>query len=226
MKSHLIILGISVLALILLPIGIFYVKFRYHFISDNPTNWGVFGDFIGGTVGTITGIVSLIILSWLTYAVAKNSSKDAFKHQVILKRMDVYLTFANHLYEFNLLSRRLDVTTRYTESFLKFSDNVVPQQYADLNLRNLNSLTSLHELSQHIFNFNLLYGHLFDYDFSSKEFESLLQSAKELKNYAIELEKAIFTGEIAISDIKVPGRFIEDCTNFANALRREMPINK
>lgn len=43
----------------LVPLGLYFWIFRYG-LSDNKVDWGIFGDFVGGIVGTIFSLLAVI----------------------------------------------------------------------------------------------------------------------------------------------------------------------
>ncbi len=52
--------------LLVAPIGVYIFYFWNCPISDNPTDWGVFGDFIGGVYSIIVTILAVYLASALT----------------------------------------------------------------------------------------------------------------------------------------------------------------
>lgn len=46
----------------LLPLVYYIVRFWTYNISDNPLDFGPFGDYIGGAVGAASGLISVIFL--------------------------------------------------------------------------------------------------------------------------------------------------------------------
>lgn len=63
---------VSILCLTLLIIvGVYILNFHNHKISDDTANWAEFGDFVGGTLNSIVGILNLFLLAYLTLKIAK-----------------------------------------------------------------------------------------------------------------------------------------------------------
>lgn len=56
------------------PIYKYYQNFNQFGISLDTTNWGTFGDFIGGTVGSIFGFISVILI-YVTFENQRNTSQ-------------------------------------------------------------------------------------------------------------------------------------------------------
>lgn len=55
-------LFILVVIIILSIIGLYYFNFKEHPISNNPLDWGPFGDFFGGVLNPILGFFSFLAL--------------------------------------------------------------------------------------------------------------------------------------------------------------------
>lgn len=222
-KRNLYIILILCLIISLLPVFIFWLTFGANGLSKNYSDWVSFGNFIGGTVSPIASILSLLILGWITFIVAKNSSEESFRQQIILKRTEAYHQLTTHVVKFNLFKRRLDT---HIFSLKGFNQSAESKDLVNAIMVIQDNFTTLHEFYQFIFNFNLCYGYLFKYDFSSKEFKKLLASAKEFKEYAEKLEKSIVSANHEEFDnVKDPQEFINDLTDFTNSLLEEMDLD-
>lgn len=75
----------------------YYLHFKDHaFATSSPTDWGVFGDFFGGVLGTLIGILNLIVLVRLTYYVAdqdKRTALNQFRFEFYQKLKDAFDQF-------------------------------------------------------------------------------------------------------------------------------------
>ncbi len=65
MKKYNALLLLSI-ALIICPLVLFYCYIGKNGFSNDPTHWGVFGDYFGGVFGTIISIITLYLV-YLTY---------------------------------------------------------------------------------------------------------------------------------------------------------------
>ncbi len=80
-------------ALLIIGTIIAYIG-RFGFVSLNtssPTDWGVFGDFFGGFLGTLISIISLIVLVRLTNYVSdqdNNTALNQFRFDFYLKLIE------------------------------------------------------------------------------------------------------------------------------------------
>ena len=76
-KSYAIILGI----ICFIPIIIYPINFWNHKFSDDPSDWGTFGDYLGGVLNPILAIIGLFITVALAYL------SDKWNKTSILKKM-------------------------------------------------------------------------------------------------------------------------------------------
>ena len=70
-QRTLIVLGLILLGILLIPIIIYSINFHDHYISMDSTDWGTFGDFIGGITNPIIGIVNVLVLIYLTLKISE-----------------------------------------------------------------------------------------------------------------------------------------------------------
>jgi hypothetical protein len=75
--KHKLVFGIiSLGVLVAVPCWFYFRKFSGYDFSDDPGKWGVFGDYIGGTLNPIISLASFLVLSYLTYQVSKQSTDE------------------------------------------------------------------------------------------------------------------------------------------------------
>lgn len=89
----------------LIPIGIYCWKFRCYSISDNPADWGVFGDYIGGIYGGFFTCIITVLAIYLARALAK---KDQIKEKQIKAAEVLYnqiTTIENNNYNRNSIEK-------------------------------------------------------------------------------------------------------------------------
>jgi uncharacterized membrane protein len=80
---------------------VFYIcRFSNQKISNSPTDWGVFGDYIGGLIGTIIALANLLVFVQLTNKVAQIQNEA---HQQVLQQQQQISLMQN---EFNTQSIR------------------------------------------------------------------------------------------------------------------------
>lgn len=76
-------INFRVLLILLVPLIGILLPYIYTFsnatLSTNPTDWGVFGDYIGGILNPIFSLINIILLVYLTYLVSKKDDERAFE---------------------------------------------------------------------------------------------------------------------------------------------------
>jgi hypothetical protein len=60
---------------ILPPAGLYIYKFHKYILSDNPADWGTFGDYIGGVIGTCFNLLATVLALGSIYISLKISKK-------------------------------------------------------------------------------------------------------------------------------------------------------
>lgn len=59
----------------------YYCKFHKYPLSDSTANWGTFGDYIGGTVGSIFSLISVLLLYYTFKDQIRNSKIQRFENK-------------------------------------------------------------------------------------------------------------------------------------------------
>lgn len=58
-----------------ISIGMYVNLFKANAISDQPTDWGVFGDFVGGTMNPLLSIINICVTIWIAMIINKFSKR-------------------------------------------------------------------------------------------------------------------------------------------------------
>ena len=83
-KSHNILTAFMiVIAVCMLPIIPYIINFRRLTISDNPSDWGIFGDYVGG----IDSIIVALIVVYIGNLITRNEDKNKTARTAII---DIY----------------------------------------------------------------------------------------------------------------------------------------
>lgn len=64
LPSFLVFLGILGIILFAVALGLYFFRFGTNSLSENHAAWGVFGDYIGGTVGPLIALLAFLGLLW------------------------------------------------------------------------------------------------------------------------------------------------------------------
>jgi len=59
--------GVILVALFFGPLIAYISNFRKGHISSSPDDWGTFGDYLGGFLNPILGILNILVLVYLTF---------------------------------------------------------------------------------------------------------------------------------------------------------------
>lgn len=102
-QSIKILFGAIALVLFLLPIIIYCITLRADEFAESSGDFGVFGDYVGGTVGTVVGIISIFLL----YETYTSQVRFARKQDAVAKFQQFEATFFNLLEQQQMLREQL-----------------------------------------------------------------------------------------------------------------------
>ena len=71
--------GFFLLVIFIIPIVFYIINFKSAHISNLSSDWGTFGDFIGGITNPIIGIANALILIYLTLKISEFDQKQKEK---------------------------------------------------------------------------------------------------------------------------------------------------
>jgi hypothetical protein len=114
------------------PIGIYIFYFWDHPISNNPTDWGVFGDFIGGVYSVIVTILAV----YLARALTKRDHKREKQFKAAETLYNQITTIENNNYNRNSIeklkrdihSNELYLEPSITNDIIKLADQFLEQK--------------------------------------------------------------------------------------------------
>ncbi|ABQ06591.1 hypothetical protein [Flavobacterium johnsoniae] len=177
-ENILFIISLISLLLLLLPIMVFLYHFGGKRFSDDLALWGTFGDFIGGTLNTVISLSSLIILGLLTHIVSKQSNEESKKINLLIRKLDCYDKLTSFLPEITAIGTDLITST----------DVIMNKDLKDdVRLEHLKSFRKLtlvfREFYHFILTFDSRFGHLFEYNMTSDDFQNLLYNTNKLNNF-------------------------------------------
>ncbi len=70
-ETFITVVGFVLLFFVVLIIGSYICKFGAYNFSDAPDKWGVFGDYMGGTLNTLFGLANLVVLTYITLKITR-----------------------------------------------------------------------------------------------------------------------------------------------------------
>lgn len=204
--------------LFLIPIIIFCCYFHDHTISEDISKWGAFGDYFGGILNTFLNIVSLIVLSYLTYLIGLQSNEENRKTNILIRKFDAYEVvsskMASILSALALANTHLKVMTYNKNNGLPYKNEAVNDIIEQSRI--------FHEFYALIATYGERYGHLFNYNFKSNLYQDLIKKADETSKSFEHLIIAIYTLEDINNDQSVISNFLIDFQSFINELKKEL----
>jgi len=79
---------------VFLSIRYYWVQFNNYHLSTNPTDWGVFGDYFGGTLNPLLTIINIIVTIWLTIVINRFADHNT-ESQIAAERKIARLQLRN-----------------------------------------------------------------------------------------------------------------------------------
>lgn len=227
MKRKFIILSIIISVSIFLIIGAYVLNFLRYDISNEPSDWGAFSDYIGGLVNPIISIASLVVLGYLTFIISKQGNEENRMLFILEKKLIAYEEFTKHFKEINLIFKRINDTL----TVVNLRRELEPERegmHVSEGLIELSKITSTYsDFYFTLFSFNVKYGHLFKYNFSSEQYDKLLKEVSELRNRYDSISKNIIerNGEELKAENLLPNDGLkETLLTVINSLREEISL--
>lgn len=80
-KRNVVLLGAILCLILFVPVIAYIVNFSNHQVSFDSSDWGTFGDYIGGIANPIIGIANVLVLYYLTVRIAETENENKNKEQ-------------------------------------------------------------------------------------------------------------------------------------------------
>lgn len=222
-KKQTLIISIVVFFVLLIP-SVFYVyNFKTFNISKSTNDWGAFGDFFGGVTNTIISLLSLIILTYISWIVSKLSSEENKKLYILEKRIEAYDNLLKFLPKLHLAPKSIVKKLNLINKWAK-RDGIESLEKIEIKLEEISKdVLFCHEYHYFLFNFNARYNHLFIYDFNSENYKGLIQTSKDFCDGMDEFHKQLSDGEDLTQNIQVLfDLHVDFLVNFINDLKEEI----
>lgn len=198
-------IAIGCLVVYLIPNLIYMCNFVGKGMSSNPSDWGVYGDFIGGSINPVLTIVNITALVYLTYTVShieENRAQESINVQKII----------------TLNQMRHDMVVEFSKGL----DTIFSSD------RNVDALKALHKLRMETYlfwkNSEYYFSDLYNEDFNKAYFQPLSYSIDLMIQYN---EKGISDSDV---EEELSNRYSHAQKNLLNELNKfilkEMSIKK
>lgn len=224
-KNMIIVLVITLL-IILGTVLSYIVNFKEYSVSKDGADWANFGSYIGGILSPLISLISLIVLTYITYLISKNDNVASFNLNLLSRKMDAFDKLVA------LCPEVLKSTEEYTKDFNSQTDFIAILTNEDKKnemLENCNKVRESYiELRAAVMYFEVRYGHIFEFDFKSNCYTSLLKLLEnEIKYYHYFIKEIQGIGDEKETD-KVninSGEIEEKLYEFLGELRKELDNN-
>ncbi len=132
-----------------LPVGFYIWHFGFYPISDDPSDWGLFGDYIGGIYGGFFSCILIILAIYITRSLSKKDQrqiKTSNAAETIYKQINVIENNGYNLNSINKYFRDIKANELYfddktfVEQLVKLYDQFIEHNagtgVVDIDLRN------------------------------------------------------------------------------------------
>lgn len=193
-----------VVGIVLLVPSLFYVyNFKSYNLSKSTEDWGTFGDFFGGVTNTIISLLSLIILTYISWIVSKFSSEENKKLYLLERRIEAYDELLKFLPKLHMtpkaISKKINLINKWV-----IRDGIESLDKIEIKLEEISKdILFCHEYHYFLYNFNARYNHLFKYNFNSENYKGLIQTSKDFCDGMDEFHKNLSDGKDLTQDIQV-----------------------
>ncbi|MFT6922047.1 MAG: putative membrane protein [Crocinitomicaceae bacterium] len=213
LKNRLIFILLTILSFaVIVPLIIFIFNFYSQDVSIKISDWGAFGDFLGGVINPIVSILSLLILTYISIVIDRNSKKTSENLHLRNKKEDAFDNLAEHLviimrvaYKINEcyieMARKIRKGTDKLEKITVVKADeplTLEEKYKLVGITFEEDINDLKKSKDHlaefqffIENFRSRYGHLFKYNFDDKEHQELIDASQKMIDGTNELIESI-----------------------------------
>lgn len=223
---NIIIVLVITLLIILMTVLLYVVNFMEYSVSKDGTDWANFGSYIGGVLSPLISLISLIVLTYITYLISKNDNVANFNLNLLSRKMDAFDTLVSLFPE---VLKSLDEYTKDFNSQTNFENILMDEVKKNEILENSNRVRNSYiELRAAVMYFEVRYGHIFEFDFKSNCYTSLLKLLEsEIKYYHFFIKEIQGIGEEKETDNENidSGKIEEYLYKFLGELRKELDNN-
>jgi hypothetical protein len=103
-------ISITINLLLVLLVVFFYIcNFKNQDISDKSSDWGTFGDYIGGILNPLIGIMNLVVLIFISFLISDIESKRSAQELLSQKQFTLYSLKHDSLKELNNILEKVQL---------------------------------------------------------------------------------------------------------------------
>jgi len=206
-----------------LPSFLFILQFYEYEVSSKVSDWASLGDFLGGTTNTLISFISLIVLSYLTYVVSKQSNEENKKTNLLLRKFDAYDNLLCYLPIINSLSNSMPRDMKLVSKKIKEANTIGETIQIDKR-EVISSAKKFIEFNHFLFNFYARYGHIFKYDFTSKNYNDLIDNSNRITDFFNSIIDSYQLNFDEVTNKEIPdfAVFFNNLAEFVNSLKNEL----
>ena len=104
--------------------------------STSKDDWGTFGDFIGGTINPIIGLINLALLVVISFAIARSDDS----RQINEYRYKIYTELYSKFAQLDSKSENIEVYQNYLKQFVQFNQFLFEGKAKDIFNQVINQL--------------------------------------------------------------------------------------
>lgn len=222
------------LLLISAPLILYHSHFKEQAVGSDPATWGQFGDYVGGVLNPIIGILNLGLFVYISWLVADLAGDHNLQLLVKQRRMEAFellmsdiskLNLASH--NFNLSNATVALSKRYHES-RNSTDSVEHFNVLLNHLKMIGESSKVYsDFNETISRFYVRYGYLFGYNFRGDEHKQLVQLTGRVNSCLSNVLLSVTNNKPTedINDLpKLTDQMLDATTLFVSELRKEIQI--
>jgi hypothetical protein len=150
--------------------------------------WSNLSTFFGGIINTMISLFSLIILGIITLVVSSQSSEENKKVTLLVKRIESYDRFVQYLPKLMLNVKEFRIISAQIKHKLEIKNPDIQKEVDDFSEKS----KFMSEIFSFIATFGISYGHLYKYNFNSRDYIKLIQLSKQMsEDFSLLREKLL-----------------------------------
>ncbi len=202
------------IALLLIPILVYILNFGNHTFSSLASDWGAFGDYIGGVLNPILGLASIVILGHISIIIGNNSIKQQKELFYEEQRILAYQELVRNTKTFRETLDKLVIRMHLADK-IETDDKSVGYNIIEGFTKPIEDIISF---ANYLVLFKENYSHLFKYQFQSNEHIEMLDELVDYKTQNI----SYFSGKSYGPEIQTKS-IDKKINNFIGVLKKELP---
>ncbi|WP_109097730.1 ABC transporter ATP-binding protein [Aquimarina sp. AU58] len=160
---------VILIVIALFAISIYIGNFYNYNISKTPADWGAFGHYIGGVISPIIGIASILILGRISMEIGRNSVENQRELFESEQRILAFQELVQNRVEFQNVFIGYSLSDALKEKIEGHNIELTVNEIITFEVAKI----KLTKFSVYLNHYGVKYGHLFNYDFDSDEYDEL-----------------------------------------------------